>query len=142
MKKTLAIMALGLGIGSFSFAADTCRDTELYANMEDMRSAMRNLSFELRASNFESAAEHAQALLVSSELSAEHPPFRTQQLNEDEQQAFVENYQQSMDRLLELIADLQASIAEEDGRAAGQVMAAIDNHSRSSHRQFKARGCN
>lgn len=142
MKHALAILALSLGISSPSLAADSCRDTDLYHEMENMRTAMRSLNFELRANNLAAAAEHAEQLRSSSQASSERQPFRTGQLATEQQGDFVDNYTQSMQRLLELIGQLQANIDAEDSRAAAQSLAAIDNHSRNSHRQFKARGCN
>lgn len=142
---TLKIVIAGL-LGSLALPAaannERCQDTALYSNMEDMRSAMRNLSFEFRANNLANALEHAEALLVASQASADEQPFRTQQLNETRQAEFLSQYQAEIQRMVELAQDLRDQLASEDSQAARQTLASIDNHSRSSHRQFKARGCN
>lgn len=136
---TLSIL-LGSFTGLTTASASSHGDdhTELGEQMEVIGKTFRSLRRAVRdpAKNAE-AAEMAGKMLAAAQASIDHDPMWTADQPADEQADFVAGYRKEMEKFIQLLTDLKAALEADDNEKANEIVGALRDQQRSSHKAYK-----
>ncbi|WP_108124726.1 cytochrome b562 [Saccharospirillum mangrovi] len=136
-KHFLAAAAFTFGLSTTAYA-ESCNDSELYANMETMADNMRPLVSALRSNNVEEAQSRLATLREAAVDASDETPYS---LSNGGNAADIDAFHTAINDLIEQLDLASAALAAGDtGTAAGHLQT-IGDMRKDGHRNFKDRSC-
>ncbi len=132
------LLAFGLVLPVLPLPAEDHGHTELGEQMEVIGKTFRSLRRAVRdpAKNAE-AAEMAGEMLAAARASIDHDPAWTADQPAAEQADFVAGYKKEMQKFIDLLTELKAALEADDNEKANELVDALRDQQRSSHKAYK-----
>ncbi|MFG1497242.1 cytochrome b562 [Saccharospirillum sp. HFRX-1] len=137
MKRFLAAAAISFGLSATAFA-QSCDETELYANMETLADNMRPLVRAVRGNDIEEAKTRVATLREAAVDASDETPYSLQDGGSAED---IEAFQTAMNDLVAQLDQVAAALDAGDTATAASHLQEIGDMRKSGHRHFKDRSC-
>lgn len=137
MKRFLAAAAISFGLSATAYA-QSCDETELYANMETLADNMRPLVSAVRSNDLDEAKTRVATLRAAAVDAADETPFSLQDGGDP---AKIEAYQSAINEMVEQLDLIAQALDAGDTAAAAGHLQQIGDMRKDGHRQFKDRSC-
>ena len=137
-KHFLAAAALTFGLSATAYA-ESCADTDLYANMETMADNMRPLVSAIRSNNIEEAQTRLATLREAAVDAADETPYS---LRDGGSTSDIEAFQSTMNDVVAQLDLAATALAAGDSATAAGHLQNIGDLRQDGHRNFKDRSCN
>lgn len=136
-KHFIAAAALSFGLSATAYA-ESCADTDLYANMETLADNMRPLVQAVRGGDMDEAQARLETLRAAAVDASDETPYS---LRDGGSQTDIDAFQQAMNEMVERLDRVEVALAEGDTRSAAGELQEIGDMRRNGHREFKDRSC-
>ncbi|TPE47265.1 hypothetical protein FJM67_14890 [Maribrevibacterium harenarium] len=125
---------------SFAHASGSCDETTLYKYMDDVKTNMKSLSFEVKQGNMEQAGVRVDNIIAALEKSKSETPFLFTEkgLEGDELAKRQGDYQEVMDDTIAVFKALDQALENGDKDKLNGLMNEINDQRKRGHRAFKA----
>jgi len=136
---TLAILLSScVGLNTVTASDDGHEHPELREQMEVIGKTFRSLRRAVRDPDKNAeAAEMAGTMLEAAQVSIDHKPTWTADQPADEQAAFVAGYKKEMEKFIQLLTDLKTALEADNNERANELVEALRDQQRSSHKEYK-----
>jgi soluble cytochrome b562 len=138
MKKT--IIGLCISLSTISYASAQCNETELYGHMDNIKTEMKSLSFDLKSNNMASAVKRIDLIHAEFVASRDEVPylFKEKGVTGDELAKRQASYQETMDKMIVVFDNLKVAAAENDMGSIQSLMKEVGSLRKVGHRNYKA----
>lgn len=138
MLKPLLVLFFGLS-ASLLHAHGECSGTDLHGYMEDIKTELKSLSFEVKKERFDEASIRVQKIRKLVSMSAEEQPFlfREESLQGQELEEMQGKYNQAMTELANTFAQIDEALAEKDSAKAADYLRDVGKLRKLGHRTFQ-----
>lgn len=135
--KQLAVTCLCL-FSTAAFAQGSCKDTDLYKYMEDLKTELKSFSFEVKTGNLDAATLRVSVMLdLLSKSRAEQPfLFIEKGLEGDELSLRQSQYEKGIDRLVGQFEKIDDAIQENDVEKVKGLLSVVGKSRKKGHRAF------
>ena len=141
MKKTIGCLVTAVGLSMFTTGAYAhCGETALAGNMNDLKTDLKSLSFDLRSDDAAAAGERVDDIIaVLREARGQTPYlFKEKGLKGDELEKRLTQFQSVIDETIDVFVAVDAAIAEGNMSEAKTLLREAGNMRKKGHRSFKA----
>jgi soluble cytochrome b562 len=135
----LSIMLSSLfGLNSLPASEPGHGHTELEEQMEVIGKTFRSLRRAVRDPDHNAeSAEMVGEMLVAAKASTDYEPKWTADQPAAERADFVAGYQQEMEKFIEMLTELKVALEADDNETAKEIVAALRDQQRRSHKIYK-----
>ncbi|MFT2112411.1 cytochrome b562 [Marinomonas sp. 2405UD68-3] len=121
------------------FAHTDCDATKLHDYMEDMKTDLKSLSFEIRTGNTENALTRIDSIQNYLMLSRDEMPylFNHKELLDDELTKRKADYQNAIDKTSDVFAELKVAITDGDQAKIKSLIKKVGKLRKVGHRTFQ-----
>lgn len=139
-KKLMGGLVIAMSLSGYSYAHGSCDDTALHENMEDLKTELKSLSFEVKKGNYDAADAHvATALSILQDARDETPYlFEEKGLSGDELAQRTSDYQSVIDDTIEVFKALDTALEAKDAGQIKSTLKEVGKMRKKGHRAFKA----
>lgn len=140
LKNAVSGAVLAMSISGSAMAHGHCDATALHEDMENLRTELKSLSFDLRSEDGSAAAGRVDSILAILKDAREETPFLfTQEGYEGaELESKMADYQSVMDDTIKVFMSVDDAIEAEDFGQAGSLLREAGNMRKKGHSAFKA----
>ncbi|HSR69105.1 MAG TPA: cytochrome b562 [Acidobacteriota bacterium] len=135
------LLALSLLISASLPAAAAPQDEEkpeIVQRMENMNDILRQIRRQSRdAANKASVLELIKEFRLHALAAQKEKPLKTADLPEEEREAFVAEFRQTIDKMLSTLDEFQAAVEAGDSEQAGQLLRRLFEWKKEGHSQFR-----
>lgn len=140
VKKAIGGVVLAMGVSGYASAHGHCGETALHQDMEDLRTELKSLSFDLRSEDGEAAAGRLDSIISILKDAREETPFLFTQENYQgsELTSKMSDYQSLMDDTIQVFMSVDLAVDAEDFGQAASLLREAGNMRKKGHSAFKA----
>jgi len=121
------------------FAHTDCDATKLHDYMEDMKTDLKSLSFEMRSGNTENSLTRIDSIQNYLTLSRDEVPylFNHKELSGDELAKRTADYQNAIDKTSDVFVELKVAVTENDQTKIKSLIKEVGKLRKLGHRTFQ-----
>ncbi len=140
VKKALGGAILAMGLSGYAAAHGHCGETALHEDMENLKTELKSLSFDLRGKDAAAASERVDVIISLLKNSREETPFKftKEGLTGEALATEMAEYQSLMDETIEVFVSVDKAIDANDMGEAGSLLREVGNLRKKGHSAFKA----
>ncbi len=138
-KTVLAISMLTASISFPVFAHNDCNATKLHDYMDEMKTDLKSLSFEIRSGNTENAITRIDSIQKYLSLSRDEMPylFKHKELAGDELDKRSADYQSAIDKTSDVFEQLKVAVNNNDQATIKSLTKEVGKLRKLGHRTFQ-----
>lgn len=140
LKRMIMLAFITLVTSTTALAHGSCDSTALHNYMEDMKTDLKSLSFDLRMNNVTEALARIDSISENLRLSRDEQPyiFQEKNLEGEELAERTRDFQESIDTMMEAFAKLKTAVIDQDSKQIKLIMGEVGRQKKRSHRAFQA----
>jgi hypothetical protein len=121
-----------------AFAKDpACRDTQLGETMDEIKTEFRAFVNAYKAGNSDTQSKAIAKLVMLSKQAEGEKPLKAETVSAAQGQKMTDGFQRDMVKLTELFTEMQGFVAAGDRGEIAFMLDDIQQHNRSSHREYR-----
>lgn len=139
---TIKLILLALLLSSNRLiAAEYCDQTQLYSYMNDIKTELKSLAFDIKKEKYAAAQQRSDKVIELLTLSQQEVPFLflEQELSGETLKSKIATYKQATTKTIELFTQLSLAIKQQNNAEIKPILAKISQARKNGHRQFKAK---
>ncbi|WP_240009696.1 cytochrome b562 [Marinomonas algicola] len=140
-KALLAASAIAVSLSApvYGHGHGDCHDTKLHNYMEDMKTDLKSLSFEIRSGNTENALTRIDSIRQNLTLSRSETPYllKEKTLSAEELSQRMADYQKVIDDTSSVFNKLKVAVSENDQDSVKSLVKEVGKLRKIGHRTFQ-----
>lgn len=136
---TTSVIAVSLSVPVYAHGHGDCDATKLHHYMEDMKTDLKSLAFEIRSGNTDNSLTRIDSILQNLTLSRKETPylFIEKELSGDELTQHTADYQKVIDDTSDVFEKLKIAVTENDQDAVKSLVKEVGKLRKIGHRTFQ-----